>query len=346
MNFSELLRQPNTNVAAMLHALRSFLGENDMMAYLVMMANRLLELHRVLKSTGSLYLHCDSTASAYLKIVLDGVFGGQNFRNEIIWKRTNSLKTSQFEDRKYGVNTDTILFYTKSDEYLFKSKDIKVAFSDEEIEERYPFIDEKGKFAKSPTFRSMSMGERPNLCYEYKGVSAPSLAGWKYSKEYLIRIDDAGDLGWSKSGAPYRKFRPEHTKGRLVSNLWEDIDMTGGKERLGYPTQKPLALLERIISASSNEEDIVLDPFCGCGTAVHAAQKLNRQWVGIDITHLAISLIEKRLRDAFPKIQFEVEGTPKDLDGARNLALRDKYQFQWWACSLVNAQPYQGKERC
>lgn len=135
--------------------------------------------------------------------------------------------------------------------------------------------------------------------------------------------------------------------GLIVGSLWNDIQPISSQagERLGYPTQKPLALLERIINASSNAGDVVLDPFCGCGTAVHAAQKLGRQWIGIDITHLAISLIEKRLRDAFPGIEFEVEGTPKDLEGARNLAERDKYQFQWWACSLVNAQPYQGKKK-
>lgn len=131
-----------------------------------------------------------------------------------------------------------------------------------------------------------------------------------------------------------------------MSDVWEiPIIAPSSSERLGYPTQKPIALLERIIHASSNEGDVVLDPFCGCGTAVHAAQKLKRQWIGIDITHLAISLIEKRLRDAFPGIQFVVEGTPKDLEGAHNLAERDKYQFQWWACSLVNAQPYQGKKK-
>ncbi|MBF0293112.1 MAG: restriction endonuclease, partial [Nitrospinae bacterium] len=136
-------------------------------------------------------------------------------------------------------------------------------------------------------------------------------------------------------------------EGSIVTNIWADIPAlnAAAAESLGYPTQKPLALLERIINASSNEGDVVLDPFCGCGTAVHAAHKLKRKWMGIDITHLAVSLIEKRLRDAFPGIRFDVHGTPKDLGGARNLALRDKYQFQWWACSLVNAQPYQGKKK-
>lgn len=343
--FAEILHQPNTDASEVIQALRRVLKENDLMAYLVMMTNRLLELHRVLKSTGSLYLHCDQTASHYLKIILDAVFGAQNFRNDIIWKRTSSLKTSQFEPRKFGVNTDNIFFYSKSDRYFFNSEAVKVLFTAEDIQERYPFKDEKGNFTKSPIFRSLSMGLRPNLCYEYKGATAPTAAGWKISKEKLLQIEAAGDLGWSSGGIPYRKFRPENTKGRLLSNLWEDIENTGGRERLGYPTQKPLELLERIVKASSKEGDTVLDPFCGCGTAVHAAQTLSRNWLGIDITHLSISLIEKRMKSAFPEISFEVLGVPKDFESSRNLAERDKYQFQWWACALVGAQPFQGKKK-
>lgn len=132
-----------------------------------------------------------------------------------------------------------------------------------------------------------------------------------------------------------------------MGDVWTDIDRINqsAAERLGYPTQKPLALLERILSASSNPGDVVLDPFCGCGTAIHAAQRLERQWIGIDVTHLAISLIERRLKDAFPSIAFDVHGTPTDIDGARDLARRDKYQFQWWAVSLIDAQPYGGKKK-
>lgn len=169
---------------------------------------------------------------------------------------------------------------------------------------------------------------------------------WRYSKEKMQALIDEGRIIQTKSGAvPRFKRYLDEMHGVALQNDWGDIQPAQGKEFLGYPTQKPVALLERIIQASSNEGDVVLDPFCGCGTAVHAAQKLNRKWIGIDITHLAVSLIEKRLRDAFPNSEFEVEGTPKDLGGARNLADRDKYQFQWWACSLVNAQPYQGKKK-
>ena len=197
----------------------------------------------------------------------------------------------------------------------------------------------------SNVIRSKSMGLRPNLSYEYKGFT-PEF-GWRMKKEKLEEIDRAGRLYWSKTGTPYLVRYLDEQKGGLIDNLWIDIFPVNSQaaERLGYPTQKPLALLERIILASSHEGDVVLDPFCGCGTAVHAAQKLGRKWIGVDITHLAISTIEQRLKTAFPGIVFDVHGIPKDLASAQDLARRDKYQFQWWACSLVNAQPYQGKKK-
>lgn len=344
--FDEILHQSNTQVAQMMDSLRKFLGENDMMAYLVMMANRLLELHRVLKSTGSLYLHCDPTASHYLKIVLDTVFGASNYRNEIIWIRSRNPKGSQHKSKRYSPDTDTILFYGKSGEAPLYYDRIKVQLTEEELMEKYDRVDSMGRFTDGPILRSPSMGDRPNLVYEYKGYT-PGPFGWRVSLDNLREIDRRGNLGWSDTGKPFRKLRPEDDTGDPIGNCWVDISSINPQaaERLGYPTQKPLSILERILQASSNEGDLVLDPFCGCGTTVHAAEKLKRRWIGIDITHLAISLIEKRLRDAFPDIQFEVHGTPKDLGGARDLAARDKYQFQWWACSLVNAQPYQGKKK-
>ncbi len=344
--FTELLQQPNTDVAEMMRALRSFLGENDMMAYLTMMANRLLVMHRVLKDTGSLYLHCDPTASHYLKIVLDGVFGFSCYRNEITWLRSRNPKGSQHESKRYSPDTDTILFYGKSADSQLHYDRIKIPLSREALLEKYDRKDAIGAFTDGPILRSPSMGDRPNLVYEYNGY-VPGSHGWRVSREKLEEIDQRGDLGWSSTGKPYRKLRPSEDTGDPVGNCWTDISSINPQadERLGYPTQKPLALLERIIRASSNEGEIVMDPFCGCGTAVHAAQKLGRHWIGIDITHLAISLIEKRLNDAFPGIDYEVHGTPKDFGGAADLAARDKYQFQWWACSLVGAQPYQGKKK-
>jgi DNA modification methylase len=339
--FNELLHQPNTNVAEMIAALRRFLKENDMMAYLVMMANRLVELHRVLKPTGSLYLHCDPTASHYLRIVLDAVFDKEHFKNEIIWQRTAAKGDAQ---QKFGAVHDVILAYVKSNLAKFTSVFLEV---NDDYLSRFRLNDNDGKgvYRLAPLD---SPNPRPNLIYTYKNYSPPS-KGWRISRELMESLDKEGRLYFPKdpNGRIARKHYLSEQKGRKASDVWTDITplQACAAERLGYPTQKPLELLERIIQASSSEGDIILDPFCGCGTAIHAAQILNRNWIGIDITHLAISIVEKRMKDAFPDIIFQVYGTPKDLDGAKNLGDRDKYQFQWWACSLVNAQPYQGKKK-
>ncbi len=333
--YLELVRQTNTDLSELIQALRKFLKETDMMAYLVMMANRLLELHRVLKPTGSLYLHCDPTASHYLKIVLDGVFGKENFRNDITWKRT----TAHNDAKKFGANTDTILFYSKSDDWQFHP--VFQAYNDE-YKARFRNSDPDGRKWSDYdlTAKGLTGG---GYTYEYKGFKSL----WRCPPETMEKLDKEGRLHFTRSGGIRLKRYLDDLPGIPCQALWDDIAPVNSQaqERLGYPTQKPLALLERIVQASSNEGDIVLDPFCGCGTAVHAAQKLNRKWIGIDITHLAISLIEKRMKDAFPGISFDVHGVPKDFDGAVDLAKRDKYQFQWWACSLVNAQPYQGKKK-
>lgn len=338
--YNEVLQQPNTDVAEMMVALRKFLRQSDMMAYLTMMANRLLELHRVLKPTGSLYLHCDPTASHYLKIVLDAVFQHQNFINEIIWKRSYGHGDSR---RSMGRSHDTILLYAKSDEYLlnrfFHEHDEKY------IESFFRFTDSRGRY-KLENLTSPS--PRPNLTYSFKGYPPP-INGWRVSLEKMNLLDIENRLHFpaKKDGRIMRKVYLDELGGQPMTDIWTDLPPLSAhdKERMHYPTQKPVALLERIIAASSNTGEIVLDPFCGCGTAVHAAQKLGRKWVGIDITHLAISLIEKRMKDAFTNITFEVHGTPKDFDSARDLATRNKYEFQWWACSLVNAQPFQGKKK-
>lgn len=333
--FSELLHQENTDVSEMIQSLRRFLKESDMMAYLTMMANRLVELHRVLKSSGSLYLHCDPTASHYLKIVLDTVFRAEHFRNEIIWVRSNPKSLASVN---FPTCTDTILRYTKTNKFIFHQ--LYGEHNPDYVESAYRYSDEKGQYRLLPLLNPND--DRPNLTYEFLGIKRV----WRWTRERMQKAYDEGLVVQLKTGAvpQYKKYLQD-SKGRTITNCWTDIPQAAGNESLGYPTQKPLALLERIIEASSDKGEIVLDPFCGCGTAVHAAQKLEREWIGIDITHLAISLIEKRMKDAFPNINFEIHGTPMDFDGARNLAERDKYQFQWWACSLVNAQPYQGKKK-
>ena len=342
----DVVQSGNQDAANLLIAMRKFLGDNDMMAYLAMMAVRLIELRRVLKSTGSLYLHCDPTASHYLKLLLDAVFGSLSFRNEIIWQRSKNPKGSQHGITRYSPSTDAIFYYTKSDAAEIHLDRVRLPLTVQELTVKYSRRDEIGPFADGPVLRSESMGHRPNLVFEYKGFT-PGPAGWRMEPAALQELDAKGNLAWSKSGAPRRKLRPEDDQGDPVGSFWGDIPPLNSqaRERLGYPTQKPLALLERIIAASSNPGDIILDPFCGCGTATHAAEKLGRSWIGIDITHLAISLIERRLKNAFPGLAFDVHGTPKDFGGARDLALRDKYQFQWWAVSLVEAQPYQGRKK-
>lgn len=340
--FSEVEESGNAEAASMLRAMRSALGENDMMAYLAMMSARLLELHRVLKPTGSLYLHCDPTASHYLKVMLDAIFGIEMYRNEIIWKRYGAHNDVGQGSKHYGRIHDTLLFYSKSEQR--KWNQLFVSLDDDYVASTYNKIDEvTGKRFTTTPLTGPGGEEKGNPVFEWNGHTR----AWRYNKQTMQRLHDEGRLYYSKTGYVRQKLYLDESKGVPVQSIWSDIPALVGsnRERLGYPTQKPVALLERIVSASTSEGDVVLDPFCGCGTSIHAAQKLNRQWIGIDITHLAISLIERRLRDAFPDIVFEVEGTPKDFDGARDLAARDKYQFQWWATSLVGAVPAGGKKK-
>lgn len=339
--FDGVMTGRNTDAAEVLRSMRAFLKESDIMAYLSMMAVRLLELRRVLKETGSIYLHCDSTASHYLKILMDAIFGPERFQTEIVWKRTSSHGNVSVG---YGEVMDTILYYSKGDRPTWNQ--IYLPYSKKHIETKFTYKDPDGRVFTTSDMRNP--GVRPNLRYEYKGYK-PHPNGWAITKEKMAQYDNEGRLWFppDKNGRIRLKRYLDEQPGQKIQNLWDDIPPINSQaqERLGYPTQKPQALLERILAASSNEGNVVLDPFCGCGTAIHAAQKLKRDWIGIDITHLAISLIEKRLRDAFPGIRYEVLGTPKDLEGARDLAARDKYQFQWWAVSLVNAVPFAGKKK-
>jgi len=360
--FDEVMQGPNSDVANMLRAMRSFLHDNDMMAYLTHMAVRLVELHRVLKPTGSIYLHCDPTASHYLKVLMDAVFGKENFLSEVIWKRTSAHNSA----KRWGPVHDTILLYKKGAAFLWNR--VLQPLASDHIATFYKFEDGKGRFAidnltgagtRSGESGKSWRGVDPTARGRHWAVpTASSLPPWiNLPADYAElpvqgRLDflDAQQLiQWpdKEGGMPrFKRYLTEYS-GASVQDVIADIAPVSASdaERLGYPTQKPVALLERILSASSNPGDVVLDPFCGCGTTVHAAQKLGRQWIGIDITHLSISLIEKRLKDAFPGIAFEVHGAPKDMEGARDLANRDKYQFQWWAVSLVDAVPFGGKKK-
>ena len=336
--YAEILHQPNTAAAEMILSLRRFLRENDMLAYLVMMGNRLLELHRTLKPTGSLYLHCDPTASHYLKLVLDAIFGPENFRNEISWKRTSGRKAMS----QYGRVHDVILFYTKSSQSTWNAPRIPQSA---QTVRGHDVVEENGKLYRYSDLTGA--GDGPPRKFGDAVLAPQTGRHWMFDQDGIDRLMAEGRIVFNRKGIPRLKKSLDELSGIDVNDVWTDVDPvnSAAQERLGYPTQKPLALLERIVNASSNPGDVVLDPFCGCGTAVHAAQNLGRQWFGIDITPLAITIVEKRLKTAFPDLQFAVEGIPKDLDGAQDLARRDKYHFQWWACAIVGAQPYHGKKK-
>jgi DNA modification methylase len=308
-----------------------------MMAYLAMMAPRLIELHRVLKETGSIYLHCDPTASHYLKMLMDAIFGPLNFRNEIIWKRTSSHSNAT---KRFGDENDTILYFAKSDAPIFNR--CFVPHSDGLLKSHYSMLDENGRRYTTRDMRNP--GVRPNLMYDYKGYK-PHPNGWTCTKAKMEQLDAEGRLYFpkSKEGRIRLKIYLDESRGTPVGNIWDDIPPINSQaqERLGYPTQKPEALLERIISVSRNEGDIVLDPFCGCGTAIAVAQRLKRRWIGIDITHLAVNLIRQRMRDHFgdeAQKTYEVIGEPVSVADAAELAKQDPFQFQSWALGLAEAR--------
>ena len=352
--FGDVMRGGNAAASTMLRAIRSFLGDNDMMAYLAMMAVRLVELHRVLRPTGSLYLHCDPTASHYLKILLDAVFGKASFVNEIIWKRTSAHSSA----KRWGPVHDTLLFYAKSTEMLWNKTHEK--YDEDYVKKFYRHSDERGLYQvdnltgagrrggdSGKPWRDVDVNTKgrhwavPIALLQRLGLNG-EIDGMT-TQQKLDFLDENDLIYWPpNNGMPRLKRHLDYQPGVAIQDIVTDVAPLSAhaRERLGYPTQKPVALLERILNASSNPGDTVLDPFCGCGTTVHAAQKLGRNWIGIDVTHLAVGLIEKRLRDAFEGVQFTTHGTPQDLDGARDLAARGQYhEFEKWALSLIAAQP-------
>jgi site-specific DNA-methyltransferase (adenine-specific) len=300
--YHEIVTKGPLKVGKLIGALHDSIGNNDVMAYLVMMTIRLIELHRVLKPTGSLYLHCDPTASHYLKLVLDQIFGPANFLREIVWAY-GTPSGGRVAGAKPVKGHDTILAYAKNyGQHIYNR--LYLPYSEKYLGERFTYVDETGR-----RYRTRRR----------EGVM---------TKQYL-----------------------DESKGMPLSDTWSDIKQLYAyhlvkrkQEELGFETQKPLALLERVMKVGSNEGDIVLDPFCGCGTAVTAAQKLKRKWIGIDITHLAIALMRNRLKDSFG-IDAEVIGEPVDLASAQALAHEDRYQFQWWALSLIKARPLGEKKK-
>jgi site-specific DNA-methyltransferase (adenine-specific) len=333
-------------VSDVMQAFRRFLGTNDLLAYLTMMAPRLVQLHRVLKPTGSLYLHCDQTASHYLKLLLDAIFGPDNFRNEIVWKRKAGRGETNSAAIRFGVTADTLLFYARTQATRFNRQYRES--NPEYIESKFTHLTPDGRRYRLDNITSPSY--RPNLIYEYKGYPPPE-KGWAVSRQRMEEMEAEGRLYLpdDKTKRIQRKRFLDELAGETVDSLWDDIPPINSQaqERLGYPTQKPEALLERVIAASTSEGATVLDPFCGCGTTIAVAQRLNRRWIGIDITHLAIGLIKSRLRDHFGdgiSQTYKVIGEPTSLPDAAELAKEDPYQFQWWSLGLVGARRAEQKK--
>ncbi len=343
--YHELITGEHLAVGTMIAAFHAFIGPSQMLAYLVMMAARLVELRRVLKPTGSLYLHCDPTASHYLKVMLDTIFGVENFRNEIIWKRTTakSLMTRRLPD-----NHDILLCYQRTSAVTWNEGAIYLPHDPANLEEKtakkYSHRDADGRLYTLDNLTNPNP-DRPNLTYEFLGHHKV----WRWTKERMQAAYEAGIVVQPSPGAiPRLKRYLDEQRGRPLDDVWTDIFPINSQaaERLGYPTQKPVALLERILAASSNPGDVVLDPFCGCGTTIAAAQQLDRRWIGIDLTHLSIALQKYRLKDSFGLVagtDYAVVGEPVDLGSARQLAEDNRYQFQWWALSLIEARPLGGE---
>lgn len=330
-------------ILPMLRALHDALVENDsdQLAYISMMTARLIALHRVLKPTGSLYLHCDSTASHYLKIILDSLFGRERFMNEIIWKRSSAHSDTKQGARHFGRISDTILFYTKGATSTWTQ--LYGPYSEKYIEENYHRRDPDGRLYRIDNIQGPGGAAKGNPIYEFLGVTRY----WRYSQKRMQELYEQGRIVQPSPGAvPQYKRYLDEMPGVPLQNVWTDISVINNRSRehLGYPTQKPVALLERIITASSKPGDLVLDPFCGCGTTIEACERLGRRWIGIDIATKAVEVIEER----FSKLKAKpppVTWHPYDLDAAKALAARDKAQFEQWVRRKVRATRRRKKDR-
>lgn len=321
-----LIVEEGRQIGATIHGLQQFLNQTPMMAYLVMMAVRIVEMHRLLKNTGSLYLHCDSTASHYLKIILDAIFDTKNFRNEIVWKRR--LDTHNLSTFHLGRNHDIIFYYGKSPQASYRIQ--YTPYDSDYIKSAYKHEDAKGRYRLLPCTNE-SGGNKP---YSFRGVTR----AWRFSEENMNRMYKSDLLVQLRENGPYyyKKYLSE-AKGVPLQDIWTDIAPARGKASIGYPTQKPLALYERIIKASSNKGELVLDPFCGCGTTLMAAETQGRQWIGIDLTYLATGAVKLQIEKFFPQLRDNIttSGTPEDATTALALARTDSRGFEEWCVTHV-----------
>lgn len=332
------------DVAQALVAFKTLVGDSNMLAYLSMMAPRLLELRRVLRSSGSLYLHCDPTASHYLKLLLDSIFGPRSFRSEVVWKRSSAHSDTAQGRKIHGHIHDIVLFYTKGSYWTWNP--VYTGYDPQYVESKYRHVEEgTGRRYRLSDLTAAKPGG--DTSYEWHGRRPYKGRYWAYSRDKMDEFSAQGRIRFpdKPSGVPELKRYLDEQPGVPLQDLWTDLDPINAKaaERLGYPTQKPQALLERIIASSSNPGDVVLDPFCGCGTTIAAAERLQRTWVGIDLTYLAVSLIKSRLT-SMGSSDYVVMGEPTTADDAEQLAKDDPYQFQWWALGLIGARPSEGKK--
>jgi DNA modification methylase len=362
-------------LAEIIKAFQSFLGTSDMMAYLAMMSPRLAELRRVLKPTGAIYLHCDPTASHYLKILMDAIFGPQFHRSEIVWKRSSAHCDVKQGLKNYGHIHDILLYYVRGEDSTWNTQ--FTPYDESYTGRDYRLIDHetKRRFRRGDLTAARPGGDTtyewrvkrhrgirerwvadlndeyvtPKEEWEYTGIQPYKRRYWAYSKENMKTFAREGRLRHTFDGMPEYKRYLDEMPGVPLQDLWTDLSpiIAGAEERLPYPTQKPEALLERIIKVSSNEGDVVLDPFCGCGTTVQVAQRLGRRWIGIDVTPLSLAIIKQRLvsefdADVFKAIQILEE--PVDESGALALAARDKFGFQCWAVGRLGAPPIEQKK--
>ena len=329
-----------------MEGLRLMLGDGPHLAYLSYMANRLVECHRVLKPTGSIYLHCDPTASHYLKDVMDGIFGRANFRNEISWRRTTTKSDYRQGAKNWPRVRDIILHCCVNKTRAATFHKPLTQYSDRYLNSFYRHVEPAtGRRYRLYKLTAPGYGSRGHPQYSFMGV----VRYWCYNEAKMQDLLASGRVVQTAPGrVPQYKRYLDEMPGVAVGDSWDDIPPVQGqaKERLGYPTQKPIALLQRIIEASSNPGDVVLDPFCGCGTAIHAAQNLDRQWIGIDICVNACKVIERRLKGHFDSLWSEIEfrGLPKTRDDARFMAGSDPFRFERWAASLVDGMEANKKQ--
>ncbi len=327
-------------VGRTLDAMRSVLGEADMYAYLCMMAPRLVEMRRVLKPTGTIYLHCDPAGSHYLKVLMDSVFGPENFRTEIVWKRSTAHSDTKQGRRQHGRIHDVLLFYSKSDRWTWNP--VYTAYDQSYIESHYRFIEEgTGRRYRKGDLTAAKPGG--DTLYQWRGTKPYPGRYWAYSKDKMEEFERQGRLVYTRSDMPEYKRYLDEMPGVPLQDVWTDIDAVNAKaaEREGYPTQKPVTLLDRVIASSSDPGEIVLDPFCGCGTTIEAAEQQRRRWLGIDLEYEAIRIIKARLG---AEAEYEVYGDPESVENAEHLAREDPYQFQWWAVRRLGGRETEFKK--